>query len=125
MMFCRFRQYDPYHVRCVACGRRLSGTPEQYDGKIACKADSNGEGDNVACCGKSRQAYGAQSRYGEKVMVKYAVQPESLNGSNFVKVIGKATNVVYGYKVVNKQFCLYKSDADAEPEIYETVGPCK
>lgn len=126
MTFCTFRQYDPHHVRCVQCGRRLSGKPEDYDGRIECKANnSNVEGERMGCCGKSRQASVANSRYGEKVMVKCCGAQVAENGSNFIKVTGKATNVVYGYKVVTKPFCLYKTDADAEPESYETIGPCK
>ena len=41
-MFCEFEQYDDYHVKCIHCDRRLSGTPEKYEGKIVCKAQGIG-----------------------------------------------------------------------------------
>lgn len=35
---CEFKQVDEYHVKCPACGKHLSGTPEGYEGKVICSA---------------------------------------------------------------------------------------
>jgi hypothetical protein len=75
----------------------------------------------MACCGKRGQATATASRFGEKVMVAY-IGNES---AQLVKVIGESTQVVYGYKAVSKPFCLYRRDADKQPELYEITGPCK
>ena len=77
----------------------------------------------MACCGKRGQASATVSRFGEKVMVNYI--GNSVANSSFVKVVGESTNVVYGYKTIAKKFCLYKKDADAQPDLYETIGPCR
>jgi len=41
-VFCEFEQYDDYHVKCLYCNRRLSGSPEKYAGKIVCRSQGIG-----------------------------------------------------------------------------------
>jgi len=33
---CEFEQYEPLHVKCVHCNRKLSGIPEDYSGRYVC-----------------------------------------------------------------------------------------
>ncbi len=39
---CEFIQVDEYHVKCSACGKSLSGTPEKYKGMYPCSAKGIG-----------------------------------------------------------------------------------
>jgi hypothetical protein len=119
--YCTLQKYDPYHVRCINCGRRLSGGVDQ---EILCR--TNGEANTVGCCGRARVSPAASARYGEKVMVVYIGGDELVSGNpNLLQIVGEVSALRYGYKNRNKPFCLYKIDADAQPSFFEITGACK
>ena len=41
---CEFEQINRFEVRCIFCGRSLSGTPERYKDKMICDAKLDGPG---------------------------------------------------------------------------------
>lgn len=41
---CQFEQINQFEVRCIYCGRALSGTPERYNGRLICKERGEGPG---------------------------------------------------------------------------------